>query len=1602
MVLPEVLVKGWKLIAVSFVTVLFSYVAYALVVHPSVNVYNGKIYIGNSVFAGSSSQFGQKENNPSNISFNIPAFFNSDMYVKGKLVSDGELKINSNVTLLDHTLDLGSGTIRASNIINTITSGEGIAVEGGSNPKITNTGVTSLQGQVGPLSLIPGAGISIDGLTISANGRTANNYYNTYITNTGSQDVSLGTAGPLSFNNATGILSIKKASSNDDGYLSKEDFDRFSNGAGLNFTSGLLRNNDTVMNTLVSGLAGGQTITGGTGSGDSLTLESTSHSSKGSLKLNPNGGNVGIGVANPAATLDLFGTFKISQTNLGRLGNFRISSDNQAQLPTAKDSHSSQVMTINGVTYLYLIGGENYPGNYAETLNYKGTIDSSGNVASWTAVGQAALPSPSSYNATASISLPSGNYLYNIAGGNGNSDTNLIFKGTLDANGNMTTWTSAGQATLPENTDSHTAIAITIGSASYLYVVGGCGSVTGCSSPAVYRAPIDANGNVGSFTTSGQAQLPDPNDGLLLVHFKIGTKHYLYTVGGCQNVECYTEKVYKSEIDANGNVGSWTSVGQGTLPGGNGWFTGAGVDFGGARYIYTFGGCSNTVCYTNAVYRASVDDNGDVSNFSNVNQDDMPVADGYNSANTAVVASQNFVYILGGYHNGASRTYVYKGYFTSSDYTPLTVDSSGRVGIGTASPAYDFDVNGEARIQNIKTSTITAANPSLDLSLTPGSGITKILNSKLQLSNTYTANQGEWKGFVSNFTFNTAAQTGYNAGISSQATFNAGQQEFDSFRAERIGIGTADMMGAIVGFRTNTGSTNNGYVLCNNATCNANMIAGMLISQNEGVESGKTFNVTLDRGVYVAGPNEYNYGGTLNITSRIGMQIGGVGSGATVNNNYGLMINDQTNGGTGYSIFSDGGKSYFKDNVGFGDSGPQQKISVNGNIQLDGYGNMIGFNPADVSTYDSKTMGNYSLGWYQDTWTGNGPTAWLSGWGGLKFFTDGTPRLAIQGGTGNIGIGTTSPSAAKLQFAASTAASGGISFGGDTNLYRTNAGVLRSDNSIILGSRNFSLGNSGDLGVTGHAAIGNLSNVTGQGSALQVSDQPTTNANSRGLDVLQVGDPTTAGLDIAGASIVGRNKIGNTFNVNGIYGVSSFASLQSSVTASFINSVNASMSVTAGTATNVYLYDTSSTVVGAVGTMYGLRINDPSGAGTVGTNYGIYIANQTKATTNYAIYALGGTNYFGGKVGVGLNNPTFKLSSQDTQNSSVVDAITNLSTTDSSSTGALRINLGTASSGTSSRFVQFYAGSTTDANGTGVGRIRLNNAGVAYETGGADFAEYFDMIEETKDGDIITMTREGNRKSRNSEYPLGVVSSTAGFVGNAKQEKAGEKQAIVGLVGQIKVKVSTIHGDIHKGDPIGLSDLYGRGALLIEDGYVIGTALEDFSKSSKEPCEPNEMVTVEQLKGITCGAIIVYVYPQWKPIQKPSPASIAKSPSDLKFDLDVQSIKAKTLETAVLLAHTATIEKLVVEELEVKKVTVVTNGKNELIGSATVPANTTTFDIENTSVQADSKIFVTITSPGKQSIHVVKKTAKTGFTVELSEKSPQAVTFDYWIIQTKE
>ncbi|MES3017945.1 MAG: hypothetical protein V4721_09210, partial [Bacteroidota bacterium] len=244
--------------------------------------------------------------------------------------------------------------------------------------------------------------------------------------------------------------------------------------------------------------------------------------------------------------------------------------------------------------------------------------------------------------------------------------------------------------------------------------------------------------------------------------------------------------------------------------------------------------------------------------------------------------------------------------------------------------------------------------------------------------------------------------------------------------------------------------------------------------------------------------------------------------------------------------------------------------------------------------------------------------------------------------------------------------------------------------------------------------------------------------------------------------------------------------------------------------------------------------------GTITATGGIYIPELKEGTIPF----IGG----GGKVltdetslfweatnkrlGLGTKNPAAKLDILDSQASGMVAQITNLATTNTAV--GLNLKLGITSAPQSgNRWINFM-----DGNGAILGKIRGNNSTntVTFDSNGGDFAEYFlkaNPAEAMDPGDLICYSKSsGVEKCKESSNGiLGIYSDNAGFVGAGGHEN-DPKYVLVGLIGQLNLKISPTSDAINPGDPIAFSTDSGLGAKATTPGQIVGRALESFDPES--------------------------------------------------------------------------------------------------------------------------------------------------------------------------
>jgi len=135
--------------------------------------------------------------------------------------------------------------------------------------------------------------------------------------------LTLGTSGTdLSSSVATGTttpvitLNVPTASATNRGALSSTDWSTFNaKESALTFSTGLTRSTNTITNNLSTGISGGQSVIGGTASGNNLTLSSTTNATKGKILFGTSAydevnNRLGIGTTTPAVAIEAAGSIR--------------------------------------------------------------------------------------------------------------------------------------------------------------------------------------------------------------------------------------------------------------------------------------------------------------------------------------------------------------------------------------------------------------------------------------------------------------------------------------------------------------------------------------------------------------------------------------------------------------------------------------------------------------------------------------------------------------------------------------------------------------------------------------------------------------------------------------------------------------------------------------------------------------------------------------------------------------------------------------------------------------------------------------------------------------------------------------------------------------------------------------------------------------------------------------------------------------------------------------------------------------------------------------------------------------------------------------------
>lgn len=199
-----------------------------------------------------------------------------------------------------------------------------------------------------------------------------------------------------------------------------------------------------------------------------------------------------------------------------------------------------------------------------------------------------------------------------------------------------------------------------------------------------------------------------------------------------------------------------------------------------------------------------------------------------------------------------------------------------------------------------------------------------------------------------------------------------------------------------------------------------------------------------------------------------------------------------------------------------------------------------------------------------------------------------------------------------------------------------------------------------------------------------------------------------------------------------------------------------------------------------------------------------------------------------GQVGIGTDNPAFKLDVQKGSQYSTSARIFN--SYDGGNTTVLRLQVGRETPTASNNFIEFRAGAGA---GSPIAAIEGDGSGgVTYKTSGSDFAEYLPLSSNSDNieaGDVVGLTGGFISKEIMPESQVRVISSAPGVLGNFPGEKQEHLFRKVAFLGQVPVKV---RGPVHRGDfilPSGKND--GTGIAVSPEaltpdryGQIVGVA----------------------------------------------------------------------------------------------------------------------------------------------------------------------------------
>jgi len=198
-------------------------------------------------------------------------------------------------------------------------------------------------------------------------------------------------------------------------------------------------------------------------------------------------------------------------------------------------SDSSVIVTRNRV---FLLGEWN--GSVSFSTIQTATINADGTLGSWSTAGS--LPSAFEYSSI----IVTRNRVFLLGGWNGGTSIATIHTATINADGTLGAWSTAGN--LPSGLSSSSVVV----TRNRVFLLGGWQNGVGVIS-TIHTATINADGTLGAWTTAGN--LPSAFWGSSV----IVTRNRVFLLGG-RNVGAIST-IFTAPINADGTLGTWTTAG---------------------------------------------------------------------------------------------------------------------------------------------------------------------------------------------------------------------------------------------------------------------------------------------------------------------------------------------------------------------------------------------------------------------------------------------------------------------------------------------------------------------------------------------------------------------------------------------------------------------------------------------------------------------------------------------------------------------------------------------------------------------------------------------------------------------------------------------------------------------------------------------------------------------------------------------------------------------------------------------------------------------------------------------------------------------------------